>query len=207
MPSELARTLQHTRILRRVIYRLGCIKASLFVHYFEDYLTPGNAVLDIGAGTCNFSELMGNRGLKITAVDVCDLSFVDSIKPVLFDGKTLPFGDQTFEVALLIHVLHHTTNPEILLSEASRVARRIVIVEDIITNPVQKYITYYADNLLNLEFHGHPHSNKSDTEWRQLFTRYGLRLLDFKRSRFMGIFKHATYHLEKGNEPGANDPG
>jgi ubiquinone/menaquinone biosynthesis C-methylase UbiE len=198
MPSELVKTLQCRRILRRLIYRLGRIKASLFHHYFMDYLTPGNTVLDIGAGTCNFSELLANRGFDITAVDVCDLSFVDSIRPVLFDGKALPFGDHTFDVALLIHVLHHATDPERLFSEASRVARRIVVVEDIITNPVQKYITYYADSLLNLEFHGHPHSNKSDSEWRQLFTQYGLRLLDSKRNRFMGIFKHATYHLEQG---------
>jgi ubiquinone/menaquinone biosynthesis C-methylase UbiE len=132
-------------------------------------------------------------------VDVSDLSFVDSIRPVLFDGNTLPFADNTFEVVLLIHVLHHTTNPEQLLAEAARVACRIVVVEDIITNPFQRTVTYFADSLLNLEFHGHPHSNKNDGEWRELFTELGLQLLDTKRNRFMGIFKHATYHLERGN--------
>jgi ubiquinone/menaquinone biosynthesis C-methylase UbiE len=179
-----------------VIYRLGCVKAALFVHYFEDYLSRGDIVLDIGAGTCNFSELLKKRGFEVTAVDVCDLSFVDDVRPVIFDGDTLPFGDQAFDIAVLIHVLHHATDPERLLAEAARTSRRIVIVEDIITNPIQKYITCYADSLLNLEFHGHPHSNRSDSEWQQLCERLGLRLLDTRYSRFMGIFKHATYYLE-----------
>ena len=196
MPSKLVNTLQNTRILRRVVYRLGCVKAVLFVHYFEDYLSREDSILDIGAGTCNFSELLMKRGFDVTAVDVCDLSFVDGIRPVIFDGDTLPFADRAYDVALLIHVLHHTDDPERLLAEAARAARRIVIVEDIITNPVQKYVTYYADSLLNLEFHGHPHSNKSDSEWQQLCDQLDLRLLDTRYNRFMGIFKHATYYLE-----------
>jgi ubiquinone/menaquinone biosynthesis C-methylase UbiE len=33
-------------------------------------------------------------------------------KPVLYDGKKMPFKDNVFDAALLITVLHHTPDPE-----------------------------------------------------------------------------------------------
>jgi len=52
------------------------------------------------------------------------------------------------------------------------------------------------DSLVNLEFTGHPHSNKSDAEWREAFTRMNLRLLDTKYTHTAYVFKHAVYYLE-----------
>ena len=48
----------------------------------------------------------------------------------LFDGKTIPFPDQSFDAVLFIDVLHHTMNAPTLLREARRVARKCVLIKD-----------------------------------------------------------------------------
>jgi len=50
---------------------------------------------------------------------------------------------------------------------------------------------------MNFEFIGHPHSNKSDKQWRKTFEDLGLKLLDVKYHHSNLIFKHADYYLEK----------
>jgi SAM-dependent methyltransferase len=45
-----------------------------------------------------------------------------------FDGRTMPYGDGEFDIALLCDVLHHASEDAArLLGEASRVARRVLV--------------------------------------------------------------------------------
>ena len=44
-----------------------------------------------------------------------------------FDGAALPFSDSSFDVVLLSDVLHHTVDATVLLREARRVAKHILI--------------------------------------------------------------------------------
>ena len=78
-------------------------------------------------------------------------------------------------------------------------ASRIIIMEDIYSNSLQKYLTFFVDSLVNLEFSDHPHSNKTDEEWRELFRKNGLKLVDAKYHRFLLFFRQVTYYLEKEN--------
>ncbi|MFQ5795282.1 MAG: class I SAM-dependent methyltransferase [Candidatus Bipolaricaulia bacterium] len=137
------------------------------------------------------------KKFKVTPLDVQNLSFVDQIEPVIYDGDNMLFEDDRFDVALILTVLHHTPHPEKVINEAKRVSKRIVIIEDIYMNFIQKYLTYFFDSLLNLEFTGHPHTNKNDQEWKALFEQLGLKLKDAKYKRSLLLFKNVTYHLEK----------
>ncbi|MFH1656999.1 MAG: class I SAM-dependent methyltransferase [bacterium] len=163
------------------------------------YLRKEDRIIDIGAGTGNICELLTREQFQITPLDVKNLSFVKSVKPVIYNGNEIPFPDNDFDVSLLLTVLHHTPFPEKLVAEAVRVSRRIIIIEDIYTNKLHKYITYFIDSLLNFEFIGHPHTNKSDREWKALFTRLGLKLKKVEYIRSFLVFKQAIYYLEKNS--------
>ncbi|MFH1971104.1 MAG: methyltransferase domain-containing protein [Patescibacteria group bacterium] len=118
------------------------------------------------------------------------------MKTIIYNKKKIPYKDNSFDVALILTVLHHTPDPIKIIKEAKRVAKRIIIVEDVYENNFQKLLTFVVDSIINFEFFKHPHSNKSDNEWIQLFKNMGLKLLHKKKKRFDSIFLHSVYYLE-----------
>ncbi len=51
-----------------------------------------------------------------------------------FDGKTLPYKDNSFDFVMLVDVLHHTDDPARLMSESKRVARKFLLIKDHLCN-------------------------------------------------------------------------
>jgi SAM-dependent methyltransferase len=95
-------------------------------------LTPADStVLDVGCGDGEIAWLLSHRrrDLNVTGVDV--LVREDTRIPVEhFDGHTLPYADESFDVVSFVDVLHHCDEPLELLREARRVARRAIIIKD-----------------------------------------------------------------------------
>lgn len=180
--------------LRRVLYGLARWRVREKLAEIEPYLQPGDRVLDVGTGNGVLCRQLRQRGYDVTPVDVIDQSFVPDVAPVLYDGRRLPFDDG-FDVVLLITVLHHTPDPDAVLAEARRVARRIVVVEEVYENAFERSFTYTVDSLFNLEFTGHPRSNRTDAGWRAAFEQLGLRVEGARYSRSLGFLRRVTYHL------------
>jgi len=93
---------------------------------------PGRgSVLDIGCGDGQLAlALMKLRpDLKIEGVDV--VARPKTLIPVAqYDGVKLPFADKSFDYVTIVDVLHHTDDPTVVLSEASRLARHGVVIKD-----------------------------------------------------------------------------
>jgi len=166
------------------------------LNLIEPYLQESDSILDLGAGSCVVTEKLQEIDCNVTPVDIADISLVNSIQPLVYDGQTLPFEDDQFDISMLLVILHHTRDPKEIIQEAMRVSKRLIILEDIFRNPVEQYMTYAMDCLLNQEFRGHPHSNKTDEQWKSLFEELNLTLRDTKYSR-LATFRHALYYLEK----------
>jgi SAM-dependent methyltransferase len=47
-----------------------------------------------------------------------------------FNGEVIPYEDASFDGVMFIDVLHHTQDPMVLLREATRVARKAVVIKD-----------------------------------------------------------------------------
>lgn len=163
------------------------------------YLQTGDRIVDIGSGNCFLAERLISLGYSVTSVDIKNKSKVKNIIPIIYDGKNLPLGDDSFDVALLITVLHHVKEPVQVLEEAKRVAKRIIIMEDLYRNSFQKYITFIMDSVINLEFYGHPHSNKTDKEWLNTFEKLNLNTRDKKQNNFWKLFTNGTYYLARND--------
>ncbi len=94
------------------------------------YETPyGSTVLDIGANTGEFVELLEKqRGCKATGVDISktavDIAKEKGRNVQLINGDSLPYEDESFDVVYLNEVLIHLFNPETVLKEARRVLKK-----------------------------------------------------------------------------------
>lgn len=132
-------------------------------------------VLDIGAGDCHLDvELARVAGCETVPVDVTDANRTD-LPLQLYGGKDLPFPDQSFDVGLLLFVLHHAEDPEHLLREAMRVCRRIVAFEDTLETPRDRRafrrVHWILDRFLGVEY---PRHEWPAERWRALAHGCGL---------------------------------
>lgn len=161
------------------------------------FLDQDDLLLDLGSGKCALSWKLRQEGYNTTPVDVQNLSFCSEIEPIIYDGKKLPFADNSFDKILLLTVLHHIPQPETVIKEALRTADELIIIEDVYSNPLQKYLTFFADSLFNFEFIGHPHSNKTEKEWQKLFDDLGLEIKEKRKDKVLIFFDQVTYYLSK----------
>ncbi len=139
--------------------------------------------------------MLQEKGYDVTALDIKDLTYTDKIKPVLYDGRTIPFADNQFDISLLLTVLQHVSDPINLLEESARVSKKIIIIEDVYNSIFQQYLTYIVDSLVNFEIFGHPHTNMTDKQWRDQFDKLGLKLFTAYVDNYIYLFRQAVYVL------------
>jgi 2-polyprenyl-3-methyl-5-hydroxy-6-metoxy-1,4-benzoquinol methylase len=188
---------QKNRFLKNIIYKIKSKSAKDRIKRIKPYLNKKDKILDIGAGSCIVSEILQKEGYETTPIDVKNLSFAKNIEPTIFDGIKIPFKTGEFNTSLILTVLHHVPFPEKILEEAKRASKKIIIIEDIYTNTLNKHTAYFFDSLLNLEFFGCPRTNKADKEWKEIFNKMDINLLDAKYYKSPLGVKRAIYFLEK----------
>jgi SAM-dependent methyltransferase len=95
-----------------------------------------------------------------------------------FDGETLPYTDGSFDVVLFVDVLHHTTNPDVLLREACRVATQAVLIKDHTRNGLMAGATLRLMDRVGNAHHGVPlpYNFQTRREWMDTLARAGLRI-------------------------------
>jgi ubiquinone/menaquinone biosynthesis C-methylase UbiE len=96
-------------------------------------LQNARSALEIGCGTGHFTRWLEKRGLQVTGLDASSAMLAESRRRgtrgcVLGNALALPFAARTFDLAFLITTLEFLSDPLHALTEASRVARRGVIV-------------------------------------------------------------------------------
>ena len=152
-------------------------RAENFVSIFKEFVPRASRVLDIGGGWGFYAEpLKRSRDCDVTVLDVVEPRFRKA-PVVLYGGEKFPFPDRSFDVSLLVTMLHHVPKPETVLAEAKRVTRRaVIIVEDLYRTTAGRFWTILRDRFYNLEFVGHPCQFRKKEEWLRCFRKLGLRL-------------------------------
>ncbi|MES2828365.1 MAG: class I SAM-dependent methyltransferase [Bacteroidota bacterium] len=94
-------------------------------------------VLEVGAGDGSILHYLNEWGFgdELYALEIAEsgvsiiegrkLSKVKEVK--CFDGYTIPYADNTFDLVILAHVLEHVEHERVLIRELKRVAKFIVI--------------------------------------------------------------------------------
>jgi SAM-dependent methyltransferase len=92
---------------------------------------PIATALDFGSGDGWFAQQFVTEGLlaNVTAVDVHDREHF-LVRPVIFDGRRLPFSDRSFDLVYAVDVLHHCEDPRASLREMIRCSARFLVIKD-----------------------------------------------------------------------------
>lgn len=147
-------------------------------------------ILDLGAGEGYVGAHLHEFGYgNVMLADVVDMNRT-TLPHVTYDGQTLPFEDDRFDITLLYFVLHHTEDPEQVLREARRVSKRgVIVVESIVSGPWQRRILHTMDKAANRLRSGGVMANQEEElnfrtpgGWVSLAQRIGARILHDERA-------------------------
>ena len=196
-PRELLEDdLRNLRIINRYLgnYRsvLGAVKRIV-----EEQKLRQFSLLDVGTGSGDIPALIAswarrkNLAARLIALDAEPVTLRAAIDQtadyreialVRGDGRALPFHSGSFDFVLSSQMLHHFSEQDIvdLLRGWSRVARRAILVSDLIRHPA----AYHGIRLLTKLFTRNI-MTRSDAplsveraftlkEWRELFERAGI---------------------------------
>lgn len=140
-------------------------------------LDTNSTILDVGCGDGTLAKRIFeySNAAQVTGIDV--LIRKDCVIPnTKFDGIKIPFDNNSFDYILLVDVLHHTENPELLFEECIRVAKKGVLIKDHINNSTLDYYTLrFMDRVGNARYDVNlPHNYLSSSQWNELFKKHNL---------------------------------
>lgn len=148
-------------------------RCNAIIACLESFFPDESAtVLDLGCGDGRIAQALIQikshlrfLGLEIQAREHCAIDYK------LFDGKFIPFNDNSFDYVLLVDVLHHTNDYAALLKEAARVAKKAVIIKDHYAhNRIDFLLLAIADWVGNWSYAVPlPYNYKNYQQWQQLF--------------------------------------
>lgn len=201
--EDVARSLSD---LRRINRFLGGRKALLraLSSCLQGTSLEQISLLDVGTGSADMpmavAESCRLRGLDtfIAAVDISErnlkvsraqLGVSSEIQLVRADSLRLPFAARSFDFVTASLFLHHFREDDVvrLLADFGRIARRAVIVNDLVRNLVPYYFTRIAGPILAASFltrNDGPVSvlrGFTPDEMNDLARRAGLRVREMKR--------------------------
>lgn len=88
-------------------------------------LRPGASVLEIGGGTGQQALDFSSLGFEVTSIDLPASTYSAArIFPIIeYDGRTIPFGDGSFDIVFSSNTLEHVRDLEPLHAEIRRVLK------------------------------------------------------------------------------------
>jgi SAM-dependent methyltransferase len=93
-----------------------------------------------------------------------------------FDGKKIPFQDNSFDTVIVIDVLHHTDDPKQLMREMKRVAKKNILIKDhtlsgFLAKETLKLMDYVGNSHYGVRL---PYNYLTENEWTAIFKELNL---------------------------------
>jgi SAM-dependent methyltransferase len=176
-------------------------------------------VLDVGSGNGRLALLVAEKrpDISFRGIDV-RVRRDAAISVETFNGRSIPYGEGSFDVVMFIDVLHHTADPMILLREAVRVAREVILIKDHLLKGAFAYSTLrLMDWVGNARHHvALPYNYWTPAEWHSAFDKLGLavtswesnlQLYPFPADLIFGRSLHFVGALRVPRQKGNSDGG
>jgi SAM-dependent methyltransferase len=154
-------------------------RMKVLASHLSALLPPDATVLDVGCGDGMIDLLIMQYrpDVVISGVDIL-VRELTHIPVKVYDGKTIPYDDRSFDVVMFIDVLHHTEYPEVLLREAKRVSRDIILLKDHIKDGIFAGTTLRLMDWVGNAHHGVvlPYNYWTEQQWHKAFKALGLTI-------------------------------
>jgi len=148
----------------------------------QPYIKKGSKILDLGCGSAIIGKTFQDFfKAEILGIDIVDKR-VEKISFQIYDGKNIPFPENSFDLVLINYVLHHSQDPIALLKEAKRVSKKIIIFEDLPEGFFSKiYCKLHQLSFDKLFGNSSKTSFKTEKNWEKIFKEVGLNIIFKKR--------------------------
>lgn len=163
--------------------------------------------LDFGSGDGWYWDRFASSN-RLGTIEGVDVQLRDEVvrEPQMYDGTTLPFEDESFDLAYAIDVLHHCPDPIAAISELTRCTNEWLVIKDHThRNKLEFGVLSVLDEIGNRKF-GIPSRYRYQRKWEWLEYIDGLGfeqvLLDWpvdsngglvgrytKRLNFLGVWR------------------
>ena len=195
----------HRRVHRTLVFDR---RRDRLVRALLSQLPSESSILDVGCGSGEIGSDLVAAGHRVVGVETFAREEC-AIDMSIFDGQTLPFGDDEFDWVVIVDVLHHASDPDRVVAEARRVSSQGVIVKDhYAENRRQRGVLAAMDWVGNRQFGvGRDGAYLSRAEWAAVWSGAGLRVIDVNESidLYPGVVKplfenglHFVARLEPG---------
>lgn len=174
-------------------------REDIIVHNTKPFLQGGQHIVEIGAGNGLVAQMLHDTtGADFTLLDVVDYNR-SQLPMHVYDGKTLPFPDNSFDLAMLVFVLHHNPDPRPVMREALRVARHgVLVVENDTRGVIKKPLTRMIDSTEFLRRGVPPcYMTKSAAEWREFFEALPAKATELHQFNIGWYWKNVIVKVEK----------
>jgi SAM-dependent methyltransferase len=154
-------------------------RSQILSRYLADTLPQNFRILDVGCGDGLLANFISQNRPDLTLRGIDPLVRDHTYIPVnRFDGHVIPYEDGSFDGVMFVDVLHHTTDPMVLLREAARVARETIVIKDHALEGLFAGLTLrFMDKIGNAR-HGVslPHNYWPHRKWLEAFDLLGLQV-------------------------------
>ena len=132
-------------------------------------------LLDVGSGDGYITRQLLQKGFNVTKIDVKNLDkYVVNV--TIYDGKKLPYQNNSFDLVMVNFVLHHTNNLLDILHEVIRVTNKYIIIsEDIIDTYLDKILGFI--HVIKHDGIHYKNNFHSSTEWNEIFNNLNLQVI------------------------------
>jgi len=153
--------------------------------HFAELIPQSSLVLDVGCGDGLVAHLIMQRrpDIRLKGIDI--LVREETYIPVeAFNGQAIPYDDASFDAVMFVDVLHHTTDPMILLHEAARVARKALLIKDhtnngFIAGPMLRLMDWVGNARHGVAL---PYNYWPQEQWFEAFATLHLTINVWKRA-------------------------
>lgn len=150
-------------------------------------------LLDVGCAEGSITAALGKEGFNLNEEDIhgCDVrdqSTLVGFKFSFYDGKKLPYADNSFDLVIAFMVLHHIENCELIIQEIFRVLRpngRFILREHDCFSPQLGVVLDVMHGLYARTWSKPPEQPqfcesyyakyRDRKEWTKLLTHYGFK--------------------------------